>query len=248
MKDISVRFGPGELEAAAAGLEGRSAIDVIEWASARFGARLVFATAFGPAGCVLVDMIGRRQLPIDIFTLDTGLFFEETYALWRSLEDRYGLTVRQVTPATPLTQQAREYGERLWQRNPDLCCSIRKVAPMQAELSRANAWISSIQRTQTPERAHARVVEWDQRFGIAKINPLVHWTKHEVWRYIRTHRVPYNPLHDNGYPSIGCWPCTSAVGAEESDRAGRWRNRAKNECGLHCTLISAKDTPCAVQI
>ena len=222
-----------ELGESATRLRNLPAIDILQWAADRYGRRLAFATAFGPAGCVLIDLIGRHGLTVDVFTLDTGLFFDETYALWETLETRYELTIRGVTPATTLEAQADAYGDRLWERNPDLCCAIRKIAPIKAELSRVDAWISSIRRAQTPQRAHAQVVEWDKRFMIAKINPLVRWTQADVWRYIRDHAVPHNPLHDQGYPSIGCRPCTSPVAPGEDERAGRWRNRAKNECGLH---------------
>ena len=235
------RYSAEALEDAEKSLDQEPAVDILRWASDRFGERLVFATAFGAEGCVLIDLIGRNQLPIDIFTLDTGLFFEETYTLWRTLEARYGLTIRGVEPATSLSQQASEYGDRLWERNPNLCCSIRKVAPIESELGRVDAWISSIRRSQTPERSRARVLAWDRRFNIVKINPLVHWAKSEVWEYIQKFNVPYNPLHDQGYPSIGCWPCTSPVSFGEPERAGRWRNCKKNECGLHSEQVMEGD-------
>ena len=222
-----------ELARRAAELEGRPAADVLRWAVERYAHRLTFATGFGPEGCVLVDLIGRERLPIDLFTLDTGLLFEETHALWRGLEKRYGLKIRRVTPEPTLDAQAQAHGDRLWQRAPDRCCAIRKVAPLEAELARVDAWVTAIRRDQTPQRAGAQVVEWDAKFGIAKINPLVGWTKQDVWRHVVEHDVPYNPLHDLGYPSIGCRPCTSPVLPGENDRAGRWRGSVKTECGLH---------------
>ena len=221
------------LECSAAALEGRPAADILRWGVERYASRLTCATGFGPEGCVLIDLIGRERLSIDLFTLDTGLFFEETYSLWRSLEKRYGLTIRRVAPESTLDEQAQAHGDRLWERAPDRCCEIRKVAPLEAELARVDAWITAIRRDQTPQRANAGVVEWDARFGIAKMNPLVGWTKQDVWRHILEHDVPYNPLHDLGYPSIGCRPCTSPVRPAEDDRAGRWRGSAKTECGLH---------------
>ncbi len=221
------------LERFAAELEGRPAADVLRWAAGRYAHRLSLATGFGPEGCVLIDLIGRARLPIDLFTLDTGLFFEETYALWRGLERRYGLTIRGVAPERTLDEQARAHGDRLWEREPDRCCRIRKVAPLEAELARVDAWITGIRRDQTPQRAAARVVQRDAKFGIVKINPLVDWTKKDVWRHIVEWDVPYNPLHDLGYSSIGCRPCTSPVQQGEDDRAGRWRGSAKTECGLH---------------
>ena len=221
------------LERFAADLEGRPAAEVLRRAVERYVPRLTFATGFGPEGCVLIDLIGRYRLPIDLFTLDTGLFFDETYELWRGLEKRYNLSIRRVAPELTIDEQARAHGDRLWERTPEWCCAIRKVAPLDGELARADAWITAIRRDQTPQRAAARVVEWDAKFGIAKINPLVGWTKQDVWRHIVEHDVPYNPLHDLGYPSIGCHPCTSPVRAGEDARAGRWRGRAKTECGLH---------------
>ena len=228
------------LERFAAELEGRPAADLLRWAVERYAHRLTFATGFGPEGCVLIDLIGRQRLPIDLFTLDTGLFFEETYALWRGLEKRYDLTIRRVAPEATLDEQALAHGDRLWERAPDRCCGIRKVAPLDVELARVDAWITAIRRDQTPQRAGARVVEWDAKFGIAKINPLVGWTKQDVRRHIVEHDVPYNPLHDLGYPSIGCHPCTSRVGPDEDDRAGRWRDSAKTECGLHGPATSPR--------
>ena len=221
------------LDQVAAAVEGRAATDVLRWAAKRYGSRLTCATGFGPEGCVLVDLIGRERLPIDLFTLDTGLFFDETHALWRDLESRYGLTIRRVRPRLPVDEQARVHGERLWERVPDRCCAIRKVEPLGAELLRCDAWITAIRRVQTPQRAGARTVEWDAKFGLVKINPLVGWTKREVWSHLREHDVPYNPLHDLGYPSIGCRPCTTPVRSGEDDRSGRWRGCAKTECGLH---------------
>ncbi len=199
----------------------------------RYADRLTMTTAFGPGGCVLIDLIGRHGLAVDIITLDTSLFFEETYELWRTLEARYGLSIRRVTPAITLSEQAGAFGDRLWEQNPDLCCAIRKVAPIKRELSRADAWLTSIRRSQTAQRANACVVEWDYGFQVAKINPLAHWDKTDVWDYLRKFDVPHNPLHQQGYPSIGCWPCTKPVVNGGGDRSGRWTDWAKEECGLH---------------
>ncbi len=222
-----------EIADTAESLEGRSPADVLAWASARYAPRLTFATAFGAEGCVLLDLIARNHLPIDVFTLDTGLLFPETYALWRRLEERYGLAIRAVRPELGVEAQAAVHGPALWERLPDRCCEIRKVAPLRRALSGFNAWVSSIRREQTSERARARVVEWDSSFGLVKVNPLAAWTSEDVQRYVRVHRVPVNPLHARGYPSIGCMPCTTAVAPGETPRAGRWRGRGKTECGLH---------------
>jgi len=242
--DVGLGRTPDRLEAELAGcaaeLEGRPAADVLRWAVERYADRLTLATGFGPEGCVLIDLIGRQRLPIDLFTLDTGLFFKETYALWRGLEKQYDIEIRRVSPELALEEQALAHGERLWERAPDRCCAIRKVAPLAAELARFDAWITAIRRDQTPQRAGARAVEWDPKFGLAKINPLIGWTKHDVWRHILEHDVPYNPLHDLGFPSIGCRPCTSPVRPGEDDRAGRWRGSVKTECGLHGPAAAAR--------
>ena len=210
-----------------------AADEILRRAAMRFAPRLTFATGFGPEGCVIIDLIGRHRLPVDVFTLDTGLFFPETYALCRTLEARYAITIRQVSPAQSVDGQARTHGPALWQRDPDTCCALRKLAPLREELARFDAWITGIRRDQTPDRAGARALEHDERFGLAKVNPLVGWSVDEVWAYLKAHDVPTNPLHDLGYPSIGCAPCTSAVGKGEDQRAGRWRGLAKTECGLH---------------
>jgi len=229
-----------ELMELAADLEGSSAKEILKWAADRYTDRLTFATGFGVEGCVLIDIIGRCQIPIDIFTLDTGLLFEETYKLWSQLESRYTVKIRRVSPALNVEQQAQEFGGQLWEREPDRCCEIRKVMPLEAALANVDAWITAIRREQTPERANAKIIEWDDRFGLIKVNPLVAWTTKDIWRHIIEHEVPYNPLHDHGYPSIGCYPCTSQVKPGEDDRAGRWRGTRKNECGLHGPAVPTR--------
>jgi phosphoadenosine phosphosulfate reductase len=223
---------PAELVAAAEHLEGASAIDILRWASARFG-KLTFATGFGAEGCVLLDLIVREKLPIDLFTLDTGVLFPETYALWKQLEARYGVTIRAVTPQVTIPAQALLHGPKLWERDPDRCCDIRKIQPLRNALSSFDAWVTALRREQTPERANARVVEQDRKFGLVKINPLAAWTHDEIWAHVYANDVPVSVLHDHGYPSIGCQPCTSPVAANEDLRAGRWRGTPKRECGLH---------------
>lgn len=225
--------GGGEIAQAVARLEGRAPGEILRWAAARYAPQLAFATAFGPEGLVLLDLIAREGLKVDVFTLDTGLFFPETYDLWRRLERRYALEIRAVRPALSLDEQRLRHGEALWARHPDRCCTLRKVDPLSEALRGHRAWISAIRRDQTPDRAHARVVEYDRRHGLAKVNPLVDWSADDVWRYLRAHQVPTNPLHERGYPSIGCWPCTGPVAAGEDARAGRWRGLEKTECGLH---------------
>ena len=227
---------------AAVALGGRPPEEILAWASARFAQRITFATGFGAEGCVLIDLIGRHRLPIDIFTLDTGLLFPETYALWRRLEERYDVVIRAVRPEQTVDEQAAAHGDRLWERNPDRCCALRKVEPLRAALDGYDAWISAIRRDQTPERASAGIVEADHLFGLVKVNPLVSWTASDVWAHVRAHDVPVNPLHEQGYPSIGCMPCTSRVLPGEHPRAGRWRGRANSECGLHARPATPRFT------
>lgn len=214
-------------------LEGHSAVEILRWASRQYGPKLTFAAALGAECCVVIDLIGQHKLPIDVFTLDTGVLFPETYALWRALEDRYAVTIRAVRPEQTIDAQANAHGPTLWERDPDRCCDLRKVRPLKNALAGFGAWITAIRRDQTPERATAQVVEQDRRFGLVKINPLVAWTHDDVWAHIYANDVPTNALHARGYPSIGCQPCTSPVVPGEDPRSGRWRGVAKKECGLH---------------
>lgn len=214
-------------------LEGRPPHEILTWAAAQFGTDLVFATGFGAEGCVLVDIIGRHRLPIRMIALDTGVLFPETYELWRKLEATYGVVIHAVHPELTLGQQAARHGAKLWESEPDRCCALRKVAPLQKALRGLDAWITSIRRDQTRARAASRVVEHDATFGLVKVNPLVTWSAQDVKTYLKEHDVPSNPLHEQGYPSIGCMPCTSPVAPGEDPRSGRWRGRAKTECGLH---------------
>ena len=214
-------------------LEGKPPGEILEWAVANLGPRITFATGFGAEGCVLIDLIGRAKLPIDIFTLDTGLLFDETYALWAALEHKYGIAIRAVKPPHTVDEQAAIDGPELWARDPDRCCDQRKVKPLREALAGFSAWVTAIRRDQTPERATAAIIEDDAKFGLKKINPLVAWTHDDVWGHLYAHDVPFNPLHEQGYPSIGCKPCTSQIIPGEDLRAGRWRGAGKRECGLH---------------
>lgn len=233
-----------ELEHAARRLEGCPPEEILAHAAARFVPRIAFATGFGPEGCVLVDVIARHRLQVEVLTLDTGLLFPETRTLWRRLEERYGLTIRSVRPRLGVEEQAAQHGPRLWERDPDRCCWMRKVEPLAEALAGLDAWVTAIRREQTKDRGDARVFEADRRFGLVKVNPLVAWTHAQVWDYVRENDVPVNALHARGYPSIGCWPCTTAVREGEDPRAGRWRHREKTECGLH----ARKATPASARV
>jgi phosphoadenosine phosphosulfate reductase len=209
--------------------------DRLAWAVDEYGT-VTFGTGFGAEGCVIIDAIASRRLPIDIFTLDTGLLFPETYDLWARLEARYGLTIRGVRPEQTVEEQAAAHGARLWERAPDECCRLRKVLPLNHALEGFKAWVTAIRHEQSADRADAPEVEWNATRAIHKVNPLVEWTSDDVWTYVHERDVPYNPLHDRSYPSIGCWPCTSPVAPGEDPRAGRWRGQAKSECGIHLVL------------
>jgi len=205
--------------------EGSDAGDVLAWAVQRFGARLTCAVSLGVEDVALISLAAERGLKLDFFTLDTGVLFPETYTLWKQLEEKYGVHIRAVKPI--------EVVDRLWEREPDRCCYLRKVAPLKKHLSGYEAWVTGIRREQSKDRANAQLVEADPKFALTKVNPLVAWTNKDVWKYVHAHEVPYNPLHDRGYPSIGCAPCTSPVAQGEDPRAGRWRGLQKTECGLH---------------
>jgi phosphoadenosine phosphosulfate reductase len=210
-----------------------SAEEVLEWAFQTFGTGVEIASGFGAEGVALIDMSARLRTGVRVFVLDTGFLFPETYALISEIEERYGIRIERVQPAITLEQQAQQLGAALWKRNPDQCCHLRKVEPLRKKLSGLQAWIAAIRREQTPDRAHARKLEWDTKFGLVKVNPIADWTADMVWEYIRANDVPYNPLHDRNYPSIGCTHCTRPVALGEEPRAGRWSGLAKTECGLH---------------
>ncbi len=217
----------------AGALEERPPQELLALAAEQFVPRLGFATGFGAEDCVLIDMAARQDLAIDFFTLDTGYFFPETYALWEQLEERYGITIRGVRPWLGMPADVPAQAPAPWQVDPDACCEARKVRPLRAELRKFDAWINAIRRDQTPDRAGAKPMEWDARFGLFKVSPLVRWSAQDVATYAKVHGVPLNPLHAQGYPSIGCAPCTTPVKLGEDPRAGRWRGTAKKECGLH---------------
>ena len=219
-------------DAIAAELEPKSAPEVVEWALETFHPRLYFACSFQKTSSVMVDMATRIEPTARFFYLDTDVLFEETYATRDTLQERYGVKFDRYHNLT-LEEQAERHGDELWGRDPDLCCGIRKVEPMREALSDVDCWVSGIRREDSASRAGAKKFGWDQRFGLFKLNPLADWTEKEVWRYLFEHEVPYNPLHDQGYPSIGCTHCTRPPGAGESKRAGRWADAEKTECGLN---------------
>jgi len=206
---------------------------VLTWAFDTFGEAVAISSAFGAEGMALIDIASRVLRNFRLFTLDTEFLFPETYNLMDQVEQRYGITIERVYPLNSPEEQERVHGAALWKRNPDQCCNLRKVEPLQRKLGELQAWITSIRRDQTTARAGAGKIEWDQKFGLVKINPIADWSSKQVWQYIREHDVPYNALHERNYPSIGCTHCTRAVRPGEDPRAGRWAGSSKTECGLH---------------
>ena len=216
-------------------LETATPQHIIAWAVETYAPKLTMATAFGPEGCAILHMLAEIDPGTYVFNLDTGYQFTETLELRDRIAKRYGIEVDLKQPATTVEQYEAQHGGPLYQKNPDQCCFDRKVKVLRETIVGWNAWMSGIRRDQSSDRAGAPIVGWDKKFGLVKISPLANWTKNDVWKLITEHDIPYNPLHDQGYASIGCWPCTRAVMFGEDERAGRWSGTAKTECGLHST-------------
>ena len=219
-----------DLQAAA---EAWSPQQTLAWAFESFGNDVAISSAFGAEGMVLIDMASHVRKDLRIFTIDTDFLFPETYSLIDRIEQKYDIRIERVFSLLSPEEQERVHGAKLWTRDPDQCCNLRKVEPLRRKLSELRAWITSIRRDQTSFRKAASKVEWDMKFGLVKVNPIADWTSQQVWRYLHEHRVPYNSLHDQNYPSIGCTHCTRAIRPGEDPRAGRWPGTGKTECGLH---------------
>jgi phosphoadenosine phosphosulfate reductase len=209
-------------------LESLTAEEVLAQVVERHHPRLYVACSFQKEASVIMDMLVRIEPEARFFTLDTGVLFQETYETWRALERRYGVKV-DVYQGMSLARQADLHGDELWAREPDACCTIRKVGPLKEALSQVDCWITGLRRDQSPTRAGAPKLDWDEHHSLWKANPLADWSEKDVWRYIADNDVPYNPLHDRGYPSIGCTHCTQP----SEGREGRWAGTDKLECGLH---------------
>ena len=206
---------------------------VLAWAFETFGSRVAISSAFGAEGMVLIDIASRLRKDFRLFTVDTEFLFPETYALMDQIEQKYQIKIERVFSLLSPDVQEDIHGGALWARDADQCCNLRKVEPLRRKLSELDAWITSIRRDQTSFRKAAGKIEWDEKFGLVKVNPIADWTSKQVWNYLRDHEVPYNSLHDQNYPSIGCTHCTRAVRPGEDPRAGRWPGLSKTECGLH---------------
>ena len=215
-------------------LEQRGAEDVLRVAVELFHPRLVLTCSWQKQSSVLVHMLSEIQPDMRVVEFDTGLLFQETYETRQQADRALPGAVRAARArAVGRPAGGSKHGERLWERDPDRCCSMRKVAPLRQALEGMDAWITGIRRDQSATRQNARKIEIDERRGVVKVQPLADWTNRDVWRYIWRHDIPYNPLHDHGYPSIGCVPCTGSVDSGEDERTGRWKGTGKVECGIH---------------
>ena len=235
MPEVNVKPSREDLEMMSDFLESSSPTDILNWAIQTYKEKLTFATAFGLEGCALIAMLS--EIPngslVRVFNLETGYQFKETLELRETIREKYGISVEYVRPTETVQEMEARFGGPIYGTNPDECCRIRKVLPLSKALNGYEAWISAIRRDQTPNRALSKIVEWDEKHQMVKISPLANWTKSEVGAYVIVNEVPYNPLHDRGYPSIGCWPCTRSVSPDEDERAGRWSSFIKTECGIH---------------
>jgi phosphoadenosine phosphosulfate reductase len=223
-----------EVKARAAELEGRSPEEILRWAFGAFP-KVAISTAFGPEGCALVAMASQIQPGVKVFTVDTEFLFHESIDLRRRFTEKYPITLEVLSGEVSRAEQERRHGLNLWQCDTDQCCALRKVEPTRRALAGLDAWIAGLRRDQGKSRADMQVVELYHRDGeapLVKLNPLLRWTRKDTWDYLMAHEVPYNPLLDQGYKSIGCWPCTQAVAADADERAGRWGGQ-KAECGIH---------------
>jgi phosphoadenosine phosphosulfate reductase len=222
-----------QIDEASQELAGHSPRAILEWAVEQFFPRLTMATAFGPEGNCIIHMLADIEPRVRVFNLETGYQFPETLALRERIRERYGISVELIRPELTVAEYEAEHGGPLYVHRPDQCCHDRKIVPLRQAVAGYDAWISAIRKDQTKERAQAKIVQWDPKFRLVKVNPLLNWTQKDVWTFIVRHDVPYNPLHDRGYPSIGCWPCTRAVADGADERSGRWAGMMKKECGLH---------------
>jgi phosphoadenosine phosphosulfate reductase len=229
----SAGIDPAWLASESAKLETALPRDIIAWAVEHFFPQLTMATAFGPEGCVIIHYLAEVEPRVPVFNLDTGYQFRETLELRDRIARRYGIEVELKRPDTTVEQYEAAHGGPVYKSNPDQCCFDRKIRVLHQAAQGMRAWMSGIRRDQSDNRAGSPIVGWDKKFGLVKVSPLANWTKQDVWKLVMKEDIPYNPLHDQGYTSIGCFPCTRSVKFGEDERAGRWSGSAKTECGLH---------------
>lgn len=212
----------------------KGALHVLRWAYDTYDEDIIYSCSFGIEGIVLIDLISKVKPNAKIVFLDTNVHFAETYETIQRVQAKYpSLQIELKQPDMTLEEQAKQHGERLWESNPGLCCNIRKLEPLHTVLSNSKAWISGLRREQSETRKNTEFINLDNRFQSVKVCPLIHWTWKDIWRYVSKHDLPYNPLHDTGYPSIGCEACTKPAFTLEDLRSGRWSGSNKTECGLH---------------
>ena len=228
----SLKAAGEEAEQLALELEPLQAEDILRWAVGRFGERFCLTCSWQRQSSVLVHMLSELGLRVDVIELDTELFFRETYETRARLVERYDLNVIRPEIISVAEQHLQE-GPNLWERDPDRCCHIRKVEPLLRALEPYGAWASGVRRGQSPSRAGLKKIQWSERYGVWRVHPLADWDDKRVQAYIAVNEIPYNPLHDIGYRSIGCVPCTRPTLPDEEERAGRWAGSDKLECGIH---------------
>lgn len=235
------------LQRASEVLATREPVEIIEWASETFDGPVTLATSLSAEDQVLLHLVAVNRFPISIFMLDTGRHFEETYALLDQTRLQYDIAIETYFPRhQELEQAVNRHGHNFFRRSVEgrkRCCFIRKVEPLRRALEGKSAWITGLRREQSPTRDDIGPVTWDEANGLYKINPLWRWTEDQVWDFIKTYEIPYNPLHDHGFPSIGCAPCTRAVNPGEDPRSGRWwwETPEQKECGIH--VVDGKVMP-----
>jgi phosphoadenosine phosphosulfate reductase len=216
---------------AARDLDGATPQQVLRWAVDTFGSRFVLSSSMGDG--VLASLVASVAPGADVVFLDTGYHFPETIGTRDAVSQVYDVNVRTFLPLLTVSQQDAKHGAELWRTNPDACCAMRKVEPLTRALADYDAYASGVRRDESVTRADTAVVEWDDKRGKVKVNPIVAWTQDDVDAYVEAHHVLVNPLAYDGYPSIGCAPCTARVAPGEDPRSGRWADSAKTECGLH---------------
>jgi phosphoadenosine phosphosulfate reductase len=220
-------------ERGAAELAGASALDLLRWTDENFGGNYIVASNMQDA--VLVDLAAKVRAGVDVLFLDTGYHFVETIGTRDAVEAVYDINVVNVTPENSVAKQDELFGKDLFAREPNECCRMRKVEPLSKALRGYSAWVTGIRRVEAPTRANAPLISWDKAFGLVKINPLAAWTDEDMQNYIDANDVLVNPLVFEGYPSIGCAPCTAKPAAGADPRSGRWAGTSKTECGLHAS-------------
>ncbi len=235
------KFDPEVIRRKTEEFETAGLAEILRWCWETYGERAGIGTSFQGAGLVAMHTAYQAGYRFPVFTIDTGLLFPETIQLKAQIEAKLGIVIESLLPEATLEQQEAELGPRLWNRQPDLCCSLRKVIPLQAKLSQLDVWITGLRRTQSDGRSATQIVEL-YKFDvlrdryILKLNPMANWSRDQVQAYLRQHEIPTNPLQDQGYRSIGCTPCTRPVGEGDDERAGRWTGFDKSECGIHTFL------------